>query len=269
MGKRKKKKSAPLTWKAIRGATRLLSKGILKTSPLLFIGAVGAFIFWGIRENLYADPGFLLQRVEVTPAQSLSAQKIKELEKIYLHQNLFKISAREVAERVEQDPEIKEAHVVRDFPKTLRIRVIDRSTFGQIRLLPHGSLYILAGDGVILSGETSRNNELLLVEILNSNLLSLERGKKYPLPGLKEGIALTKAFKSRSLGRSETVEKIQLDHWGDVSVFLKDGPELRFGRDPMKKLQVLDSLIPLLKGEDRKEILYIELQYQDLVVRKK
>ena len=253
----------------MRGVLRFISQGILKASPLLIIGAIGWGIFWGIRENLYADPGFLLQSVEVSPAQSLSPQKIQELEKIYLHQNLFKISAKEVARRVEQDPKIREAHVVREFPKTLRIEVIDRSTLGQIRLLPDGSYYIIAEDGVLLSGETGRNHELLLIEISDSHLSHLERGEKYPLPGLKESVALTKAFKFHSLGRSESMEKIRLDHLGNVSIFLKDGPELRFGRDPMKKLQTLDSLIPLLKGTERKEIQYIELQYQDLIVRKR
>ena len=50
---------------------------------------------------------------------------------------------------------------------------------------------------------------------------------------------------------------------------LEDGPELRFGRSPLQKLVALDSVIPLLKGPERAHLVYIDLQYHDLVVRKK
>jgi len=82
-------------------------------------------------------------------------------------------------------------------------------------------------------------------------------------------VALTRNFRSHFLARSETIEKIRLDPLGNVSLFLAGGPELRFGRDPSKKLYALDSLTPLLKGPERNQIIYIELQYQDLVVKKR
>lgn len=260
MGKRKRKS---------RQLFRPFFQGLLKASPLLVVGALGGTIFWGIRENLYADPGFLIQTVKVVPAETLSYAKTKELEKLCLRRNLFKISPQEVARKVEEDPGIREARVTREFPGTLRVELVDRSVFGEIQLLPSGRYYALAEDGMILSEGTAHDRELLLIEILNAKLSSLQRGKKYIFPGFKEAVALTRNFRSHFLARSETLSKIRLDSLGNVSVFLVDGPELRFGRDPSKKLYALDSLAPLLKGPERNQIVYIELQYQDLVVKKR
>lgn len=270
MGKRKRKKlSSTLTWKAAKGFFQLLSQGILKASPLLLLGLVGWAIFWGIREDLYADPGFLIQNVEVTPGGVLAPAKIQELEQQYLGRNLFKISLPSAAAAIEQDPRIREARVIREFPKTLRIEIAPRRPAIQIQLTPSGPYYGAGEDGVILDTALARDENRLLVEVFEAERTRLEIGKPSSLPGFREGWRLARAFWAHPLGKTETIERIRLDHLGNVSLVLTKGPELRFGRQPMKKLYTLETVRPLLKGPERDRIIYIELQYQDLIVRKK
>lgn len=270
MGKRKRKKSSsPLVWKATKGLLHLFCRGLVQSLPFLLFGAVGLGIFWGIRENLYADPGFLVQTVKIVPENSLSEEKVRELENLYLNQNLFKISPQKVAEVVEKDPKIREARVVREFPKTLRIEVYDRIPFAQIQFSSKGDWYSLSEDGVVLGRDAGRNKNLLLVETLETAPLKPEWGTEVALPGFVRAVELVKTFPKLPLSRSETLERLRLDHLGNVNLLLSRGPELRFGREPMKKLQTLDSLAPLLKGPERNRIIYIDLQYQDLIVKKK
>ena len=66
MAKRRRKKfSSTLTWKTTKGFFELLFRGIGKFTPFLFFLLVGFGIFWGIREELYADPGFLVENIEI------------------------------------------------------------------------------------------------------------------------------------------------------------------------------------------------------------
>ena len=163
MGKRKRKKiSSTLTWKATQGFFHLLFQGILKAGPLVFFGVIGCGIFWGIHEELYADSGFLVQNVAVVPEGVLLPERIQELEKSYLGQNLFKISLRRAAESIERDPKIREARVIREFPKTLRVEIASRSPLVQIQLTPRGPYYAVGEDGVVLDTRLGRDENLLL-----------------------------------------------------------------------------------------------------------
>lgn len=270
MGKRKKKKSSgPLIWKAAKGLSHWFFWGLIQSLPALLISAVGVGIFWGIRENLYADPGFMVQTVKIFPENSLSPEKTRELEGLYLNQNLFKISSRRVAEVVEQDPQIRQARVVREFPKTLVIEIRDRFPFTQIQFSTKGEFCSLSEDGVILTRDLARNKNLLLIEAFETPSPKLAPGSEINTPGFKEAVGFVKDFGRHPLSHSETIDRIRLDHLGNVNLVLFKGPELRLGREPRKKLKGLHSVSSLLKGEDRDKIIYIDLQYQDLIVRKK
>ena len=270
MGKRRKKKSSgPLFWKAVKGLSYWASYGLVKSLPALFIAAVGVGIFWGIRKNLYADPGFLIQTVKIFPENGLSPEKTRELESLYLNQNLFKISPRRVSQVIERDPKIRQARVVREFPKTLIIEIRDRYPFTQIQFSSKGEFYSLSEDGVVLTRDLARNKNLLLIEAFEANSSKPTPGSEISLPGFKEAVRFVKDFGQQSLSHSEVIDRIRLDHLGSVNLVLSKGPELRLGREPRKKLKGFNSVNSLLKGPDRDKIVYIDLQYQDLIVRKK
>ena len=253
----------------MKGSVRLLSVGLVKSLPLIFFAAIGFGIFWGIRENLYADPGFLVQSLKIVPETGLSEERVRELERLYLNRNLFKISPREVAEVVERDPKIRQTRVVREFPATLRIEIRDRTPFAEIQLSPKSDWYAVAEDGVVLSWDKTRNKNLLLIEAFVEGVSKLRERGEVNLRGFEQAVTLVKAFGNSPLSHSETIDRVRLDHLGNVNLVLAQGPELRFGREPMKKLGTLDSLGPLLKGPERERIVYIELQYDDLIVKKK
>ena len=270
MAKRKGKKlTSTLTWKAAQGAIRLLFQGLLKSCPLLFFAAICSGIFWGIREDLYADPGFRIETLEIVPPGALPISTIKELERLFLHQSLFKISLSTIAETVQKNAGVREARAVRIFPKVLRIEVIARNPFLQIALQAQGPYYAADEEGVLLAKSFTRDPNLLLVEAVDSKGIQPVPGERLRLSGLKEVRELVRAFWDHPLARSEKIERVRIDHLGSLSLVLKEGPELRFGRYPKKRFNALGALSPLLKGADRSKIIYIDLQYGDLIVKKK
>ena len=271
MAKRKRKKlSSTLTWKTLRGLFGILFKGTVKSLPLVCLALAGFGVFWGIRAELYADPGFTVQQVEiVSPEHVLSPEKIRELERLYLGRNLFTVSLSEASRLMQENPHIHRVRVTRKFPKTLQIEILHREAFAQLQFIPRGINYIAGADGMILETALERRPGLLGVDVSELKNLRPEVGKKIYLPGFEKGVALASAFRRHPLGKTETIEKLRLDHLGGVTLVLRDGPELRFGSDPLKKLNLLPALASLLKGPERDRIVYIELQYQDLIVKKR
>ncbi len=269
MGKRRKRRGGTLIGKALGGIFRLLSEGIVKAGPVVLLAVASFGIFWSIRQNLYADPGFLIQRLEVSPQGALSSDRIQDLETRYLNQNLFSISPAEVSRHLLSDPKVREARVTRAFPQTLRVEILDRNTFAEVEFFPKGPFFLVGEDGVVLGVEPERNQQVLLIEAFETKQNELEKGHRFVASGFREAVGLARAWVRHPLNRSEAIERIRLDHLGNVSLALNKGPELRFGRDPLKKLSTLDSLIPLLRGPDRNQIIYLELQYEDVIVRKK
>ncbi len=270
MGKRikGKKLSSTLTWKAVRGFFRLVTQGIIKGAPLWVLAAIGLALFWGIRENLYADPGFLVQVVQVTPEDALSPEEAAGLERRWLNQNLFKIPIRQISKEIERNPRIQAARVVREFPRTLRIEVYERRPFAGIRFEPRGFYHVLSEDGFVLAREEEKDSNLIQVEAWGPRKAKPQVGQAFSLAGYPEAVAFLKAFWKHPLSRTEKVEAIRLDHLGNVALVLRNGPELRFGRNPLQRLQAFDSVKPLLEGPERQRIIYIDLQYRDLIVRK-
>lgn len=270
MGKRKRKKiHSTLTWKTLRGFFRLVSQGVVKAGPFLFFLLTVFGIFWGIRENLYADPAFLVESIEVVPAGVLPPGTVQALEKRYLRQNLFRLSVREVSRALEENPHIRDARVSRQFPQTLRVEVIERRPLFQIQFSPKGTYYSVSEDGVWVDADSVRDRDLLFVEAFEAKGMKPEIGKRAAPPGLEEGIALVRAFREHPWGQTEILEKMTLDHLGNASLVLGDGVQLRFGRHPMKRFHTLEAVTGLLNGPERKRIIYINLEYQDLIVRKR
>lgn len=256
--RRRKKISSSLIWKILQGSFQLL-----------FLGAIGFGLFWTVRKNLYADAGFSVKTLEILPEKGLQHAARKELEKLYLGRNLFQISPAEVASVVQRNTRIRTAHVLRGFPNKLKIEIVERNPFLQFQSEPTGYYYTAAEDGVVLDVDTQRKKELLLFEALHMKGKKWEVGEELSLPGLKEGIACAQAFARHPLALSEKIDRIRLDHLGNVSLLLQGGPELRMGRNPLKKFYLLDTITSFLKGAERNQIVYFELQYKDLIVKKK
>lgn len=242
--------------------------GSVKALPLFLLALTGFGIFWGVREELYADLGFQVQQIVVVPPGALSDTARQRLDQRYLRQNLFKISPQRVRQFVQEDPLIHGVQVTRDFPRTLRIEINERKPFAEVELQSQGTYVRVSEDGTVLHQGPERDKNLLWVKAPEARHVKVKAGTGLPLPGLKEGLALARSFWNHPFGRSEKIEWLRIDHLGNVALSLREGPEIRFGSQPLKKFHRLETLGPLLERPERDQIVYIELQYQDLIVKK-
>ena len=205
----------------------------------------------------------------MVPAGALPPEEVARIEKRVLNQHLFTVPIAKISKELGQAPRVRKVRVVRRLPNTLRIEIVDRKPFAQIRSNSKNLYYNTSEDGTVLEAVRDRDPELLWVERHETGWGKIEAGRVAAMPGLKEGIELVKKFRQGRFGETERIKRMELDRFGNVSLLLEDGPELRFGRRPLERLGALEAAVPLLNGPDRPREVYIDLQYQDLVVRKK
>ena len=69
--------------------------------------------------------------------------------------------------------------------------------------------------------------------------------------------------------RNENLIKMTTNSTGNISLFLKDGLELKMGKELNLSEASQMVLGSLLKSRDRSEYLYLDLRYLDIILKKK
>ena len=109
-----------------------------------FFGAVGyAFLLY-----LIESPRLLVQDIPVTGTSRLSVESIQEATGVTGETNLLLVNPSEVARAVAALPEVRTAHVRRDFPATLLVSIEERTPV--LTLLVNNHAFLVDDDGVVL-----------------------------------------------------------------------------------------------------------------------
>ena len=270
MGKRKRKKSG--RGKGFSKIASFLGETFhlfFRVFPFVALGLILGLLFFGVRRVLYADSSLTVQKIMVDPIDGLSSTERQSLESRLLGKNILKIDVHRVAKELEKDPEIQIARVTRHLPSLLQIEVEKRKPIAFIQLSPRGSFGLISEDGMILDVVRDHNTSLVLVEAYGLDKKEPHMGLKVKQKGFQEAMKFLKAFWEHPLAHQETVTKMSLDHLGNVSVILGSGPEIRLGRQPFETLGSIEKIIPLLEGENRKGIEYVDLQFDNVIVKRK
>ena len=77
--------------------------------------------------SLYRSDTFSVKTVDIVGAKRLSAAKLTELAAMPQDATLLRLPAAQIESRLEANPWISSAEVTRDFPDTVRIRVVERT----------------------------------------------------------------------------------------------------------------------------------------------
>ncbi|MDD5217002.1 MAG: FtsQ-type POTRA domain-containing protein [Candidatus Omnitrophica bacterium] len=270
MSKKKRKKNyRGGGFKAIKNALRLLSRGFINVLPYLIFVAIVVSLYFGARHALRIDYNLVIRKIRVQPLDALSIARMQKLESDYLGKSILRIDLERIAKDLELNPSIKRAHVLREFPSTIKIDIERRKPVAFIQLSSQGMYGIVSDDGMILDVTKSKNDSLILIQAYGVGATDLRVGTKIRTKGFDEAVMFMESLWSHALSQKETVTKLCLDRLGNVSVTLAGGPDLRLGRHPVDRIPTLVKAIPILESEERNNIEYIDLQFDDVVVKKK
>jgi len=268
MAKRKKsRKNTP--WKSLWGGLRVAFTAALRMLPTVAAAGVAVGLFWGVREALYADPQLNIHQVLVDPVTGLANEKRQDLESRLLGKNILKIDLNRIAEELEKKPAIQSARVDRILPSSVNIGISTRTPVAFIKFTPSGRFGLISEDGMILDIAAEKNNSLPLVEAFGLEMKEPRIGLPLKNRGFVEVVRFLKAYWQHPVSGREPLSRISLDAQGNVSITLGPGPEIRLGRHPSSRINVLEKMMYLIEGNDRKQLEYVDLQFDNVIVKRK
>lgn len=271
MGKRKKRSKAfkfsffPELGHWIVGSVKVM----LRLLPVTGILLLGALVLMGVKNGLYADSGLTVHRIEVNPPEALPQPALKKLESMLFGKNILRVDLSKVAHELEKDPEIQRAELRRHFPSLIQVEVTRRTPIAFIRYSPKGNWGLVSEDGTVLSVTPKADASLCLMEAFALGKNEPRVGEKVKSSGFHAAVAFLKAFWQHPLSSQETITKIGIDTAGQITVTFGAGPQIRMGRKPLERLDTLQRVAYLLESDERLKIDYIDLQFDNVLVKRK
>ena len=240
-----------------------------KVLPFVMITFVCGGIFMGLKDALYADTSLGIQKIEVTPGDSLSASQRQALDTMLRGRNIMSSDLKKVSRMLEKDPGVHRGVVVKHLPSQINVTVERRHAVACIQFISQGNCGMVSEDGIILDVIPAKNITSLTIESFESGKREPQLGMKVDVRGFNQAISFLRAYENMELSHFEVLTRIGIDHLGNVSIILGNGPQIRLGRRPMDSLKSLEKTIPLLKSEERSKIEYVDLQYDNVIVKRK
>lgn len=246
-----------------------LFRFVFQAVPVLILGGLLAGGVFGIRNFLYADPGLVVQKVEIYPADGLTADQKLRLESDVIGRNIFKVSLVRIADKLERGSEIQRVRVNRRFPSTIQVQIEKRMPFAYIQLAPKGLFGIVSEDGMVLDVDGQANTSLLEVHAYSAGQKRPEIGEKVKVEGFSQLAQFVRKFWAHPISKREVITRVDIDPVGNIAIVLGNGPEIRLGRYPAERLSAFQKIMPVLDSAARPEIDYIDLQFDHVIVKRK
>jgi cell division septal protein FtsQ len=269
MGKKKRKKSSGGGFAALGRLVPQSLRLFLRSMPILLVILAGGAVFMGIRSALYADYNLVVQKVTVEPAPALSVAQRERLDSQVLGKNILNTDLHAIAQSLEKDPSIQNVKARRRLPSEIIIEVQKRTPLAFIQFANTQTYGVISEDGMVLDVVEPRAATGLIIEARQLGIQRPSIGQHLKHRGFQEAVQFLHAYYKTPLSGREPVTRVLLDSLGNVSVILKEGPEVRLGRRPSQRVEAFKKIVPLLEGEMRKKIAYIDLQYDDVVVKQR
>jgi cell division protein FtsQ len=242
-----------------RRARRLVVTAALGALALVIVGALGVSAHWAL-----TSPRFGVAGVDVVGVRRLTTEAVAEASGIVPGENLWRLDARAVEERLLGLAAVKEARVERQPPNRVVLTVTEREPYA---LVQAGRMHWVDSQGVDL-GVAPRAVAPVLPIISGVDPASLGGARQPAGRGLEAGLALLRLLegsRSRLLNRISEIDAGRPE--GPVLVLL-DGMEVRLGHEGwdarLARLQGVLAQLEASKGSATT----IDLRFRDQVVLK-
>jgi len=242
------------------------------TLPVLILAGLVYFGFGRVKQALVTDPLLNVRVLSISPADVLAPETKAALEKKWLGRNIFSVDLAQLSLEVMARPEVLRAEVVRILPGTLSIRAQKRLPFACLQTHTNGEGWLISEDGMILkklTGPLSASGEckIQLEAFAASKLPS--PGHYFPVKGFERAVEFYRAFMRAPLAEREKISRLSLDYLGNLTFYLAGGPAVKVGSRPLDLLSQFYKLAPFLEPAERQGIEYIDLQFKDVVVKRR
>lgn len=256
--KRKEENRPPRDWRKL--LLRLLRVSLFAGGATLLVAAVMIGLQF-LRESDY----FTVRNVTVHAQQRVSAEEIAASSEIRNGVGIFDLDLAEIGRKIEENPWIARAEVVRSLPDEVVIRVTEHQPCAIVQL---DYLYYVNADGEVfkLLDASDRLDLPIFTGIDRQYLLDHpDEGRAW----LQQALLLAEGLRGRSQFNLDDVSEIRIDLETGLVVHTREhGVPVVFGRDDFgRKLDQLERIYAELEPR-LTALYYIDLNVPDRVVVK-
>jgi len=250
-------------FKASTKVTSLLKRVI----PIfLLVGLTAGGIFW-VHQSLYAARIMELERVRIHGLETLTVPEVLKMTDIRKGINLLDLDLDSCVKKLTQDPRVRRASFKKVFPNRLEIRIQERHPILQVYSEKTKLFYPIDEEGAVLPGaQPELIPELMVFQDVALDTASLKQGGLYGSKHLKEVLDNFESLQDDPLLDEEKIDRIRVDELGFWTFVTEDGIEFRVGNS-FENLEKLENFKVLLHSEVRQTLDYLDLRFQDVVVK--
>jgi len=201
--------------------------------PVQAVGKKKKFIFWQsfffifimllASYVLLQSPIFTISKISVQGNNNLAAGEIVQVSGVVTSLNIFKADLQTASERVKVLPMIKEVNIIRDFPDTIVIKVVEREPV--VLVIVDGNFVELDAEGYYLrKGSVSAAG---LPVVTGVQVFSGGPGEK--VTGKRLDVAL-RVVQELSSPLRDSLSEVHVDNVGLVTLYTLNGIECRLGK---------------------------------------
>jgi len=199
---------------------------------------------WALDKFVYENAEFAIQRVDVQTDGVITPDQLRNWSGVKLGANLIALDLASVKRNLQLEPVISSVSVERVLPRTLKIRVTERSPIAQVNVpRPDGangvaiSVFQLDAAGVVMQPLDPRMSVIPLSQMKNVrlpvitgiNVAQLQQGHRVALPQAQAALQLISAFGHSPMAGLVDMRRIDASAPGIIVVTTGQGGEITFG----------------------------------------
>jgi cell division septal protein FtsQ len=258
-----------LSFRKLREFAGFCLRAALKAAPFAIFVTIAWLLSSNIKSMLYANPYFSVGAITVYPSGVLTHLEIEYLEEVTDGKSLMEIDLAEISKALERNPRIKQGAVTRIFPDRIAVRIHLRDPVVQVQFSEKGLYYLVGPDRVIIDTSANPNPQLTIFEDFKTNDNEYSLGSYYRQKKFKQLIELLDLMYSDEIFQRETITRISLDQLHNWKLVLGDAVVIMLGKEVRLSEEKRQLLSSILVSDERKDLIYIDARYHDIVVRRK
>ncbi|MCL4079102.1 FtsQ-type POTRA domain-containing protein [Coriobacteriia bacterium Es71-Z0120] len=198
---------------------------------------------------------FEIRQVEVVGVRHLSAETVIGKAAVPSGATLLRFPKAAIAERLAADPWVAEVHLTRDFPHTLRIRIVERVPFARVDA--GQAIWLIDANGMVLSEDSAETSAALPV-VRDVPGLELKPGRKSTSEVLHNALQVLAGLPRDFYSQVRAVSAPSID---ETSLITTDNVEIMVGEavDVPKKGEVARKIM----REQGKDVVFIDVRNPD------
>lgn len=235
-------------------ARRLAERSRTRRTRILVVLAVVAVVVVAAT-TLYRSSLFQVRTIDVQGNSQVSAERIIELAGVPDGSTLMRYPKGDIAARIEADPWIESVAITRDFPDTLRIRVVERTP---VALVDTGDVFwVIDASGMVL-GEQSFEESATLIVVRDVQGIEPKAGKRSSSDTLDNALAVLEGISGELHDKVRAVSAPSVD---ETTLLTTDAIEVLVGE--ATELEEKSFLTLSIMKEQAGKVIFIDVRSVD------